>query len=654
MNMNSQDIQSYMQEKRANAILNGDQEYRADGYSNMLNKAGTSQDNSTGYKYNKEPIADDYTLVSMYEGNGLFTNIIDKPAEEALKHGLDIDFGSEEISEYVEKRLDELNYEEQFATAEKWARLYGGAIIVMLVNDGGKLSEPLNMKKAKSIEELRVFERAIVQPDYSSMYNFHFQDSMDHHKPFGEPEYYHVFSMYGYFVVHRTRCLVFRNGKLPEHTTSDLYRHWGIPEYVKLKDALRECVTSHHDGTKLLERSVQAIYKMKNLANLLSTAAGEDNVLKRLQVIDLARGMLNTIAIDTDGEEYDFRNFSLAGVKDIIDSTCNMLSAVTNIPQTILFGRSPAGMNSTGENDMNNYYDMVEKIQKQNMKANTRTLLSLILQQGYIDGEIEEVPTFKMKFKSLKTTTDREQAELDKMKADTNKTQADTYQVYIENQVMDPSEVRKQLADSEDFDIEEEMPDSLKLPDDTFPEMDPDATKETKQAEEAKNAPEEDGANLTEDKGTIPTNDMLKKSGNTDNADSRLDGEDTKKGAAVLVVSNGKVLCGLRTNGEGLCGPGGHIEVGETPEDAAIREAKEEFGIIPQHLIPLGDYKPSSRLYCPSTIYLTDQFIGTPETDGEEMVNPEWLSLEELKEKELFEPFAYSIKLLEDMIKDTT
>lgn len=45
-----------------------------------------------------------------------------------------------------------------------------------------------------------------------------------------------------------------------------------------------------------------------------------------------------------------------------------MLSALTNIPQTILFGRSPAGMNATGESDFENYYNFIERIQKQDVK----------------------------------------------------------------------------------------------------------------------------------------------------------------------------------------------------------------------------------------------------------------------------------------------
>lgn len=73
--------------------------------------------------------------------------------------------------------------------------------------------------------------------------------------------------------------------------------------------------------TKLLDRSVQAVYKMKDLAAELATEEGEDRVLRRLQTIDMARGLLNSITIDSEGEDYDFRQFQFSGVSDVIDST---------------------------------------------------------------------------------------------------------------------------------------------------------------------------------------------------------------------------------------------------------------------------------------------------------------------------------------------
>ena len=613
---NNDKIKDISRSRRGSAIIDGKQDnLRQDGYTNLLNKYGTAQDNSIAYNYEQEPITADMELIRLYEGNGLFSKIIDRPAEEAVKHGLDIDYGDDKIAEYVEEKLDELDFEDKFATAEKWARLYGGSIIVMLCDDGGSLEDPLDFDKVKSIEELRVFERSIVQEDYQGLYQSKmiFKNS---DLPIGQPEYYRINSIYGSFAVHYTRCLIFRNGRLPEQTTNSVYRHWGMPEHVKIKQALRECMTSHSNGTKLLERSVQAIYKMKHLAQLLSSDEGEGKVLQRLQVIDMARGILNSMAIDADGEDYDFKTLQMAGVKDVIDTTCNMLSAVTNIPQTILFGRSPAGMNSTGDSDFENYYNMVENIQKQNMKANARTVIDLILRQGFLNGDISDIPRFKVKFAALWSLSDAEQADIEQKKAQTAQIKAQTAQAYIDAGVLDPTEVRKSLALTGDFNIEELIDeDDIELPSD-----DSDSTENT------------DDFDL-----------QINSSAHVDNECEAV---------AVLIIKDGKVLCAKRKDSEFLCGPGGHIEKGETYEQAVIREAQEEFNITPLNILPLGSYKCTTGLYCDSKLYFTDQFIGIPEADGIEMEGERWMAIDELKKELLFPPFAESMYILENLLKN--
>lgn len=623
--------------------------HREDGYVNLLNKYGTKQDNSEAYKFEREPVIPDMQLTGLYEGNGLFSKIIDTPAEEALKHGFDLNLKSDELNAFVEDALDDLEWEEKAATAIKWARLYGGALIVMLIDDGRGLEEPVDWEHIRSIDELRVYERSIVQPDYASLYQQDYggKGVGNRVSKFGQPEYYYVSSIYGSFKVHESRCLVFRNGVLPEQTSNATYLFWGMPEYVRIRRALRETVTAHTDSVKLLERSVQAIYSMKGLASLLTTDDGENQVLKRLQLVDTSRGLLNSIAIDSEGEQYDFKTFQFSGVKDVIDATCNMLSALTNIPQTILFGRSPAGMNATGDSDFESYYNFVEKIQRLMLKRNLRTLLDVVFRAGIASGDVAEEPDYKLEFKPLWSLSDTEQAAVDQTKAQTALVKAQTAQAYVDMQALDPTEVRRRLASDEEFDVEDiisedDEDDLLQSLLGTEPSAMSDVEAAQKNIEQGQAPGGEEQSATVAPTATPPT--------------TNADATDTDYGVGVLVVQDGRFLCGTRLKGGSVGGPGGHIEAGESPEDAAIRETQEEFGITPKDLMPvafLSDLKPP---YCPSHVFLCTDFDGSIRCADGEMTSPGFITAEKVAElstqnpERLFPPFAQSITALFDIL----
>lgn len=695
--------------------------YRADGYVNMMNKYGTSKDTTEGYRFRAEPVVPDELLTMYYEGNGLFAKIIDTPAEEAIKHGFTLESTKDQkIEDFYTEALDELDWEETAMTAIRWARLFGGSIAVMMINDGRGIDEPLDWRNIRSIDDIRVYDRSVIQPDYQSMFSYDPRDPFrTRGSRLGMPEFYHVTSRTGTFTVHDSRCLVFQNGILPENTTNSIYQLWGIPEYVRINRAIRDAEVAHGSATKLLDRSVQAVYKMKDLAAELATEEGEDRVLRRLQTIDMARGLLNSITIDSEGEDYDFRQFQFSGVSDVIDSTCNFLSALTSIPQTILFGRSPAGMNATGDADLENWYNYLERIQKRMVKKNLRYLLSVIFQAGVRTGEVDEVPKIKVEFNPLWSLSDTEQADLDQKRAQTQFTRAQTAQLYIDKQVIDPSEVRAKLADSEEFDVEnmlDEYDDEDLFPDEPtegnqvsgdvgqsvfeqgqFSDYSKgvDLKKATEDpsllnremldklsakyaegtsTEEHKKDPGGDGeapaaapaatklpqdmsdeerqqsaANAPQNRAKASVQDV-KGDGNTSTP------EDTKACVGVLVVSQGKVLSGTRKTefGHGLiCGPGGHIKEGESPKQAAFREAEEEFGISPKELIPLGRGPMEPDTGIQPHIFLCTEYEGEPNCVDGEMADPQFRTLEEidLLTPSLFQPFADDVKLLKAVLR---
>lgn len=412
--------------------------YRFDGFPDVLHRY--SMESSI---YDSGMLIPDYDLAEKYQYNGLFSKIIDRPAEEALKHGIEYNISDQTLADFLDDALDRLDWEEKATTAIRWARLFGGAVIVMLLDDGRGLEEPVNWQDIRSVEELRVYERAIVQPDPNCYLT-------------GKAEYFDISSIYGgFFRVHRSRCLVFKNGSLPEYAAPQQYFYWGLPEYVRIRRDLSIALHTHQSAANMIDKSVQPVYKQRGLQSTLAGPDGDDKTLKRLLVLDASRGMMNSVAIDMDGEDYSFQTFQLSGASEILESTYSLLSAVTCIPQTILFGRSPSGENATGESDLENYYNFVEGIQKRMLKKNIRTLLKAVVQAGVYDGSIAESQTIKPTFKPLWSLSEAEQATVELSKAQRAQATAQTAQLYIDMQVLQPDEVRQALSQDGSLNIED-------------------------------------------------------------------------------------------------------------------------------------------------------------------------------------------------------
>lgn len=108
-----------------------------------------------------------------------------------------------------------------------------------------------------------------------------------------------------------------------------------------------------------------------------------------------------------------------------------------------------------------------------------------------------------------------------------------------------------------------------------------------------------------------------------------------------VIIKDNKILLLKQINGYDL--PGGGIEIGETPEEAAIREIQEETGLIAKNpkLIDCGTqyfkgYR-STNFYQAIAIYYTCEIAGGElsndgfdESEKEFVEKPVWLDISEI------------------------
>lgn len=105
--------------------------------------------------------------------------------------------------------------------------------------------------------------------------------------------------------------------------------------------------------------------------------------------------------------------------------------------------------------------------------------------------------------------------------------------------------------------------------------------------------------------------------------------------AAAIVEAEGEILLVERSDGYGICLPGGIVLWGETPEEAVRREAYEETGlwVTPRNLVG-GFTSQDPRLSCVCMAYVCDWSDGVLKRSAEGV--PVWVPLTQLPDKLAF------------------
>jgi hypothetical protein len=118
-----------------------------------------------------------------------------------------------------------------------------------------------------------------------------------------------------------------------------------------------------------------------------------------------------------DAEDtYESTDYTFGGLADILDQLLAPIAGATKIPQTRLQGRSPAGLNATGESDWQNYYGMIHAQQEAKLRDSIEVMLRIAWRSTFGTPPPEDLA---FEFNPLWESTDKQKAELAQLKTNT-------------------------------------------------------------------------------------------------------------------------------------------------------------------------------------------------------------------------------------------
>lgn len=418
-----------MSEKNSGAVPGT---LREDGWVNVLTGYGTERDKRTHARFaGARPIISRQFLDELYAGSDVVARIVDLPAEEMTREWIDLRVGDgPEVAKAMLQRLEDLDLQTKTEEALRWARLHGGAVMLLGVDDGQTPDKPLREDGIRTFGWVTVLDRWDVQVE--SLYEDPFQPK------FGAPKSYRIIGAAGVTkgpmnaIVHESRVIRF-DGPPTSRYRKERLNGWCDSIVSRLQEIVRDFESAYAGAAaSLLDFSI-GVAKIKDLATLLASDQ-DDLVRKRLHLLDMAASIVRSRVIDAENEDFTFANRTLAGMSDVLDRLAQRLSLATGIPVTLLMGQSPAGLQATGASDIRFWYDKVKADQSKILGPTLGRVIQLLFRSS--DGPTggEEPEDWSLDYRPLWQPTEKEQAE-------TRYIQAQTDVAYIDRGVLSPSHV---------------------------------------------------------------------------------------------------------------------------------------------------------------------------------------------------------------------
>lgn len=381
-----------------------------DGYSNAASFLGEDSVLMSAGTFNRNGLSQQLELLTAtYRTNWLAKRIIDMPCEDMTRawYTLSTSLGENDLSKL--QRLEARHsVKAEITNAIRWARLYGGSIALMVIRgDEEKLEEPLDldMLMPDCFRGLLVIDRAQgIEPSVELVSDL---DDPD----FGLPMYYTIYldtDAYRLVKIHHSRVLRFVGRELP-HMEEIRESYWGASELEHIWDELLKRSATSANIAELIFRANITTLKMGDFGEAL--ALGSD--LQRQRIYDTIQqeNRFRTsfgLQLLSKEDNLETHPYSFSGLSDVYELFMMDMAGAAEIPATKLFGRSPQGLNSTGEADLRNYYEMISQQQERFLRPALEKLLPVMAIScwGYIPDDMDIV------FEPVMTTSAGDRADL--------------------------------------------------------------------------------------------------------------------------------------------------------------------------------------------------------------------------------------------------
>ena len=410
---------------------------------------GGAKDKRTSSVYTAK-ILNPGELDAIYYANGLGAKIINIPVNDMTREWREINTPSlsPEQIQLIEQAEVAYGTRALVNEAKKWARLYGGAIIVMGIDGTGDHDEPLDLSRVQkgSLKYMHVFDRWEVSPvdiNLSDPYKSNFR----------EPEYYLLPNQKD--KIHYSRVVRF-DGTLVPWRLRRMNSYWNSSIFNSIYNDLRNCDIVKDSTAALVLEAKKDIIKVKDLKNMI-LAGQEDKIVERFALADLMKSNFNMLLLDGD-EEYSQVTNGFSGLPQLVQQYLNILASISDIPATRLLGLSAPGLNSTGESEIRNYYDMISSGQANELTEQVSYMDEVLVRSTL--GSMPEDHSFI--WKPL-WTADRETV------VSTDKAEAEKHSILLDRNVVTVEEVRNELKVTDSYSNLEDAPPAPKKEEEPVP-----------------------------------------------------------------------------------------------------------------------------------------------------------------------------------------